>query len=102
MQWKFNEIKNIVSNILPLLLSLTSFSSLLSMDDDSELSNASAESGVFPVELFGDEPSLSRVKSAALPSEFELTIDHGRGLGAITGQVLNFKDFPDSDSSTKK
>lgn len=71
------------------------------MDDDSELSNASAESGVFPVELFGDEPSLSRVKSD-FPSQFELTIDHGRGFGATTGQVLNLKDFPDSSEKTNR
>lgn len=84
---------------LPPLLSFTSFNNFLSIEDDSELSKASAESGVFPVELFGDEPSLNKLKSAVLPSEFELTMDHGLGLGAITGQDFNFSDFVTSDSS---
>lgn len=83
-------------------MSFTSFISLRSIDEDSELSNASAESGVFPVELFGEEPSLSKLKSADFPSELELTIDQGLGFGAITGQDFNFKDFVGSDSSRNK
>lgn len=55
---------------------------------------------MFPVELFGEEPSLSKVKSAALLSELEFTIDHGLGFGAITGQDFNLKALTESDSST--
>lgn len=87
---------------LPALLSLTSFNKRRSIDDDSELSNASAESGVFPVELFGDEPSLSKLKSAVFPSEFEFTIDHGLGFGATTGHDFSLNSFDDSDSSKSK
>lgn len=60
----------------------------LSSVDDSDESSASAESGVLPVELFGDEPSLNKLKSVDLPSEF--TIDQGRCFGATAGGHLNF------------
>lgn len=46
----------------------------------------------------GEEPSLSN--DSDLPSE--LTIDHGRGFGAMLGPVGLGFDFPESESSEKK
>lgn len=87
---------------VPPLLSLISLVIFLSIEDDSELSKASAESGVLPVELLGEEPSLRRLKSVDFPSEFEFTIDHGRGFGAIVGPDFNLDCFEESVSSKIK
>lgn len=57
--------------------SLSSLFNRRSIELDSELSKASAESGVFPVELFGEEPSLNKLSSVVLASVL-VTIDHGR------------------------
>lgn len=84
---------------LPVRFNFISLVNRRSIDDDSELSSASAESGVLPVELLGDEPSLNSPKSPDLPSE--LTMDHGRGFGAMVGQLFScFScDLTPSDSS---
>lgn len=97
MQWNI-QTKN--SHNIPTLLSLISLVIFLSIEEDSELSKASAESGVLPVELLGEEPSLNRLKSVDFASEFEFTIDHGLGFGAIVGPDFNLDCFEESDSST--
>lgn len=78
----------------PPRFSFTSLVSLFSIED-SELSKVSAESGVLPVELIGEEPSLSKLRSTVLASEF--TIDHGLGLGATMGPDLVFGCFKESE-----
>lgn len=83
---------------LPPRFNFTSFAIRFSTEEDSGLSKASPESGVLPVELAGDVPSLS--KSPVFASEF--TIDHGRGLLPITGVDLSFRCFRDSESSKEK
>lgn len=80
---------------LPPLFNFTSFAIRFSTEVDSGLSRASPESGVLPVELAGDVPSLN--KSLVLASEF--TIDQGRGLLPITGVDFSFRCFNDSESS---
>ena len=60
---------------VPVFLVLASLAVRLSTADDSELSRASQESGVFPVEVNGDEPSLNNDRSPDLCSA--LTIDQG-------------------------
>lgn len=82
---------------LPPRFNFTSFPMRLSSEDDSGLSSASPESGVFPVELDGDVPSLN--KSPVFASEF--TIDQGRGLFPITGVDFSLSCFKDSESSKK-
>lgn len=67
------------------------------MEDDSELSRASPESGVFPVDVIGEVPSLNKDRSPDLCSE--LTIDHGRCLTVGVGVDFNLKCFKESPSS---
>lgn len=67
------------------------------MEDDSELSRASPESGVFPVDVMGEVPSLNKDRSPDLCSE--LTIDQGLCLTVGVGVDFNLKCFRESASS---
>lgn len=79
--------------------SLSSLPNRRSIELDSELSKASAESGVLPVELFGEEPSLNKLKSVVLASVL-VTIDQGRGFCDTEGDGFSFKSLGASTVSS--
>lgn len=80
--------------LIPAAISRTDF---LSLGDSLFSSKVSPDSGVFPVELVGEDPSLSRLlNSPDLRSE--PAMDQGRGLGAVGGAGFIF----DADTGEKQ